>query len=159
MVALEMMRSNLSFTWPASRAVEAGEGAGVVGAVGVPGSTAPAVRVPVGVSLVPPLALPAPEAAFLPEAVQPITPRPAISKLTQATMRTALPSVPPASRKFAEHMLTFGSMSRSGRDRLVERDERNHTPHRSPHAPREEAPHAEREGYAYRPPSPDWGAN
>src|SRR4051794_16577909 len=90
MVALVAMRSNLSFTCPASSAVEGGgEGDGVGG---VSASEAPAVLVPVAVPLPLPVELPLPEAGFLPEAVQPTTPRPAISKLTQATMRTTQPS-------------------------------------------------------------------
>src|SRR5437899_4873233 len=95
MVAFGIMRSKLSFTWPASRAVEGGEGDG---AAGVSASDAPAVLVSVAAPLPPPLPLPG--AGFCPEAVQPTAPRPAISKLTQATMRTAQPSTPARERGF-----------------------------------------------------------
>src|SRR5438552_17860231 len=94
MVALVAMRSNLSFTWPASSEVTGGADGG--GVTDVSASGVPLVFVPAALPL--PVVLPLPGAGFLPEAVQPTAPRPAISKLTQATMRTGRPSAPARGR-------------------------------------------------------------
>src|SRR4051794_4326014 len=94
MVALVAMRSNLSFTCPASSEVKGGADGG--GVMAVSASGVPLVFVPA--ELPPSVVLPLPGAGFLPEAVQPTTPRPAISKLTQATMRTGQSSAPARER-------------------------------------------------------------